>query len=144
MIDLLEATRAWAEIPAYERADLVLGLRAMASQYLASPLKVKQADGRTLHAACDVLTAASVAARKEAQRAQVVAEPSTPTTTYPPSGAPDAVDLVDELASQTMRTLLGEDTTETQADEVLSRGIAGDRCEAGNDCGRLGCGECQQ
>ncbi len=24
------------------------------------------------------------------------------------------------------------------------RGVAGDRCESGNDCGRLGCPECQQ
>jgi hypothetical protein len=25
-----------------------------------------------------------------------------------------------------------------------SRGVAGDRCESGNNCGRVGCPECQQ
>lgn len=27
---------------------------------------------------------------------------------------------------------------------IVARGSAGDRCESGNECGRLGCPECQE
>lgn len=47
-------------------------------------------------------------------------------------------------------TFLALDGTETPIEEALRRaaeepsGIAGDRCEIGNECSRLGCPECQQ
>ncbi len=37
-----------------------------------------------------------------------------------------------------------EDDALPPVPSVDDRGVAGDRCESGNDCGRLGCPECQQ
>lgn len=43
----------------------------------------------------------------------------------------------EEVADTVTRSLLG-------LEPDAERGIAGDRCEVGNECGRAGCKECQQ
>jgi len=49
-----------------------------------------------------------------------------------------------ELAAELLATLDSNDVSgagvECKPDE---RGMAGDRCTAGNECGRIGCPECQ-
>lgn len=55
----------------------------------------------------------------------------------------DTNQRLDEIGLMLIEIMRGR-TKDTVIDkDELGRGVAGDRCEVGNECGRLGCPECQ-